>query len=85
MGRYEEAIEALKRVRDRNPNFMPAHVYLAASYSERGRQKEARAEAAEVEKLNPQTSMDAWKQRLPYKDQAVLERLFDSLRKAGLK
>jgi hypothetical protein len=25
------------------------------------------------------------KQKLPYKDQAVLERLFDSLRKAGLK
>ncbi len=85
MGRYEEAIEILKRTRDRNPNFLPAHVYLAASYSERGRQKEARAEAAEVEKLNPQTSMDAWKQRLPYKDKAVLERLFDSLRKAGLK
>jgi adenylate cyclase len=85
MGRYEEAIETLKRARERNPNFLPAHVYLAASYSEQGRQKEARAEAAEVEKLNPQTSMETWRQKLPYKDQAVLERLFDSLREAGLK
>ena len=85
MGRYEEAIETLKRARDRNPNFLPAHVYLAASYSERGWQKEARAEAAEIEKLSPQTSMEGWRQRLPYKDQTVLERLLDSLRKAGLK
>jgi TolB-like protein len=85
MGRYEEAIETLKVVRDRNPDFLPAHVYLAASYSERGQQREARAEAAEVERLSPQTSTEAWRQRLPYKDQAVLERLFDSLRKAGVK
>jgi adenylate cyclase len=87
-GRYEEAIETLKRVLDRNPYFaLPAHVYLAASYSELGRQEEARAEAAEVERLRlgSQTSAEAVKQKLPYKDQAVLERLFDSLRKAGLK
>jgi adenylate cyclase len=84
-GRYEEAIETLKRVLDRNPYFLPPHAYLAASYSELGRHEEARAEAAEVMKLSPQTSMEAWRQRLPYRDQAVLERLFDSLRKAGLK
>jgi TolB-like protein/class 3 adenylate cyclase/Flp pilus assembly protein TadD len=85
-GRYEEAIETLKGVLDRNSNFMPAHVYLAASYSEIGREEEARAEAAEIERLrSPQTSLEAEIQRLPYKDQAVLERLFDSLQKAGLK
>ena len=84
-GRYEEAIETLKRVLDRNPYFLPPHAYLAASYSELGRHEEARAEAAEVMKLSPQTSTEAWRQRLPYRDQAVLERLFDSLRKAGLK
>ena len=86
-GRYEEAIETLKRVLDRNSDFMPAHAFLAASYSELGRQEEARAEAAEVERLRlgSQTSAEAVKQKLPYKDQAVLERLFDSLRKAGLK
>jgi adenylate cyclase len=84
-GRYEEAIETLKRVLDRNPDFMPAHAFLAASYSEIGREKEARAEAAEIESLNPQASLEALRQRLPYKDQAVLERLLDSLRMAGLK
>jgi len=84
-GRYGEAIETLNRVLDRNPGFLPAHAYLAASYSELGRKEEARAEAAEVERLSPEISTEAWRQRLPYKDQAVLERLFDSLRKAGLK
>ncbi len=83
--RYEEAIEIFKKVLDRNPNFLPAHAYLAASYSELGRHEETRAEAAEVRKLSPQTSLEAWRQRLPYKDQAVLERLFDGLRKAGVK
>jgi adenylate cyclase len=84
-GRYEEAIETLKSVLDRNPYFLPPHAYLAASYSELGRQEEAQAEAAEVMKLSPQTSTEAWRQRLPYKDQAAIERLFDGLRKAGVK
>jgi TolB-like protein/class 3 adenylate cyclase/cytochrome c-type biogenesis protein CcmH/NrfG len=84
-GGYEEAIETLKRVLDRNPYFLPAHFYLAAIYSELGRQEEARAEVAELERLGSQTSAEASKQKLPYKDQAVLERLFDSLRKAGFK
>ena len=83
-GRHEEAIETLKRALNRRPDFLPTHLYLAASYSELGREEEARAEAAEVLRLrSPQTSMEAWRRRLPYKDQAVLERLFDSLRKAG--
>jgi adenylate cyclase len=84
-GRYEEAIAVLKRVFNRNPNFWPAHIYLAASYIELGLEKEARAEAAELVKMNPNFSVDARKGRLPYKDQAVLERLSESLRKAGLK
>jgi adenylate cyclase len=84
-GRFEEAIETLKRVLGRNPGFLAAHVYLTVSYSELGRHEEARAQAAEVRKLNPQTtSTEAWRQRIPYKDQAASERLFDGLRKAGV-
>jgi len=85
-GRCEEAIETLKRVLGRNPGFLPAHVYLTVSYIELGRHEEALAQAAEVRKLNPQTtSTEAWKQRIPYKDQAASERLFEGLRKAGVK
>ncbi len=84
-GQHEEAIETLKRAVNRNPDFWLAHVYLAASYSELGRQEEARVEVSEVVRLRPQISSEDWRQTLPYKDQAVSERLFDSLRKAGLK
>jgi adenylate cyclase len=83
--RYEEAIATMKRVIDRNPNFLPAYAYLAASYVELKREEEARAEAAELDRLSPYISFEDWRQRLPYKNEAVLERLFDALRKAGLK
>jgi hypothetical protein len=58
---------------------------LAAIYSELGKEAEARAEAAEVLRLNPQFSLEVHKQRVPLKDPAVLERHLDVLRKAGLK
>jgi adenylate cyclase len=84
-GRYEEAIETLNKILNRNLDFMPAHLLLAASYSELGREEEARAEVAEIERLSPQVSLAGLRQRLPYKDQEVSEHLFDSMRKAGLK
>jgi tetratricopeptide (TPR) repeat protein len=84
-GRYEEAIAALKRVLHRNPNFHPAHIYLAITYGELGRAEEAQAEAAEFVRMSPAVSWEGWRQRLPYKDQTVIERFFDVLRKAGVK
>jgi len=83
-GRHEEAITTLKRVLNRNPNFLPAHVYLAASYVELGRWDDARLEAKIVQEMNPGLSMEGWRQRLPYKNQEVLDRLFNALRRTGL-
>jgi hypothetical protein len=51
--------------------------------SELAREEEARA--AEVLRINPQFSLEALQQRLPYKDPAELERHLAALRKAGLK
>lgn len=84
-GQYEEAIAAFKRVLNRNPSFWIARAYLATSYFELGREQEARAEAAEVLRTNPMLSLEVLRQREPYKDQTVLERIFDALRKVGLK
>jgi adenylate cyclase len=84
-GRYEQAIAALERSLNRNPNFWPSHVYIAAGYVELGREEEARAQAKKLLKIHPDFSMESGEQRLPYKDQSVLERLGDSLRRAGLK
>jgi adenylate cyclase len=83
-GRYEEAIAAHKKVLSRNPDFWPAHLELAVIYSEQGREEEARAEA-EILRLNPNFSLEVWRQNVPYKDPAVVERILAALRKAGLK
>jgi tetratricopeptide (TPR) repeat protein len=85
MERHEEAIATLKKVLIRNPDYLPAHVILAASYSESGQEAEARAAAAEVLRLSPTYSLEVVRQRLPFKDQTDLERLLAALHKAGLK
>jgi adenylate cyclase len=84
-GRYEEAQESLQQFRMRYPEFLGVHLALAALYSGLGKEAEARAEAAEVLRLNPQFSLEVHRQRLPIKDPAVLEQHIEALRKAGLK
>ncbi len=84
-GRYEEAIAALKRAISRNPDFLPPHLHLAVSYSEVGREAEARAEAAELLRISPNFSVERTRQQMPFKDPAELERYLAALRKAGLK
>jgi len=84
-GRYEEARAPLQRFLSRFPNNLLVHLTLATVYSELGQAAEARAEAAEVLRLNPQFSLAVHKQRAPIKDPAVLERHLAALRKARLK
>jgi adenylate cyclase len=84
-GRYEEARAPLQRYLSRYPNILSAHLTLAAVYSELGQAAEARAEAAEVLRLNPHFSLAVHRQRMPIKDPAVLERHLAALRKTGLK
>jgi adenylate cyclase len=68
-----------------NPNHAAAHRQLAACYAEVGRLEEARAEVAEVLRLNPNYSLEWVRQNMPYKDPAMMERHLAALRKAGLK
>ncbi|NOT56966.1 MAG: tetratricopeptide repeat protein, partial [Deltaproteobacteria bacterium] len=84
-GQTEEAIVALKKSLNGSLADLDAHLLLAAVYSELGRDVEAQAEAAEVRRINPKWSLEVWKQRVPYKDPAMLERVFAALRKSGLK
>jgi tetratricopeptide (TPR) repeat protein len=83
--RREEAIAFLQRYLSRSPNMLYAHLHLAVVYSELGRETEARAEAAEVLRLNPQFSLEVHKERSPIKEPAMLERHLAALRKAGLR
>jgi len=84
-GRPEEAIAPLKQYLTRYPNILGAHLTLAAVYSELGKGTEAQAEVAEVLRINPQFSLEVYKQRTPIKDPATLEHHLAALRKAGLK
>jgi adenylate cyclase len=84
-GRFEEAVSAFKKALQRSPDNIFAHIGLAATYSMMGREKEARAEAEEVLRLNPKFSLEGFAKMTPYKNQAQIDRFIDSLRKAGLK
>ena len=50
-----------------------------------GREKDARAEAAEVLRVNPRFSLDSLAKMLPDKDQSQTDSIVNTLRKAGLK
>src|SRR5262249_43022119 len=83
--RYEPGASLLQKVLRLNPNYVPSHIILAMGFAEMDQQKNAQAEADEVMRLLPYFSLDAWKQKWPYKDPAMLERKLAALRKAGLK
>jgi len=84
-GRFEEAVSAFKKAIQIGPDNMLAHLALAPTYIWMGREKEARAEAAEVLRINPKFSVDYYAKALPFKDQSVNDRIVAALRKAGLK
>ena len=80
--RYEEAIAAFKSSLALNPNNATARVYLAISYIESGQKEEVRAEMVEGLRLSPLVSPKQMRQRIPYSDPAVSDRVFESMRKA---
>ena len=84
-GRFEEAVLPLKKAIQLAPNHVQAHVSLTVTYNQMGREKEARAEAAELLRINPKFSVDNYAKTLPYKDQSEIDELANALRKAGLK
>jgi adenylate cyclase len=84
-GRYEDGISTLKKALHSSPDNLVAHVGLAIGYSLSGREEEARAEAAEVRRIDPNFSLKHFGQSLMYKDQADTDRVVGALRKAGLK
>ncbi len=80
MGRYEEALAEMNRMKE-----VPykAHRTFAAIYAQLGRIEEAKASAAEYLKHDPDYTMTQDK-NWPYKNSEDLELLLDGYRKAGL-
>jgi len=79
LGRYEEALAALERMTA--PQY--ARRLLAATYAHLDRLDEARLEAEEYLKLDPEFSITAWARTEYYADPMELQRYVDGLRKAG--
>jgi adenylate cyclase len=83
-GRLEEALASYKKAIERSPNYFWSHAMLAVLYSQMDRDKEARAAAAEVMRINPKFSLE-WVARVSIiRDPSRLDELINAMRKAGL-
>jgi len=86
-GQYDEAIALLESWRSRaNPRSSLPYLMLAFTYEEAGQGEEAQIAVAEVLKRNPKASIEHYAKSnlFPYKNPAEIERVLNSLRKAGL-
>ena len=84
-GRYEEGISAAKKAIYLEPDNLWAHTCHASCYALLGRNDEAKAESAEVLRIDPKFSVINIKKQAPYKYPADTMHVVESLRKAGLK
>ena len=85
LGQYKEAISAYKKAFEGKPNYWMPRVFLAATYNMAGQEEMARAEAAEVLRINPKFSLEKLAKSLPYKDKDYLNQAIEGMRRAGLK
>jgi TolB-like protein/Tfp pilus assembly protein PilF len=81
-GQHEEAIALLKKAIEHEPNDLLAHLMLAVSASMGGFDKEAKAAAKELLRIDPQFSVKRLK--APFKDKIHMRNACAALNKAGL-
>jgi len=81
---YEDAAAILLSVLERNPDFVPARLTLAAAYGQLGRADDAEWQALEILTLQPDYSLKKESERRTFFTGADHERFIEGLRKAGL-
>jgi adenylate cyclase len=82
---YSQALLLLQECVSRMPNSRPGHCLLPATYAQLGNTEKARAEVAEVLRIEPKYTIEGTQARLSgFKRTEDAERYFDGLRKAGL-
>src|SRR5262245_28835100 len=82
--RYGEAVRLWRECVSRLPNLQWPHLGLASAHAQAGQLEEARAEAAEVLRINPAFTIERWKRLADFKDPKHVENGLDGPRKAGL-
>jgi adenylate cyclase len=86
IGQYEDAIATYKRMSTLYPDNLYSHAMLASTYVTVGRDEEARAEAAEVLKIDPNFSLEGFVNAfLVKRNKKLFGETLNDLRKAGLK
>jgi adenylate cyclase len=80
LGRFDEAVVALKKVARLNPTFVPAYRGLASAFAHLGRDADAHAAAARVLEIDPAFTISAHIAHFPKSSKVLIE----GLRKAGL-
>ena len=82
---YEQALSVLRDCVLRAPDLRAGHVGLAVTYAQMGQMEEARAEAAEVLRVQPNFTISGTVRQLAaFKDPEDDKHYFEGLRKAGL-
>jgi adenylate cyclase len=82
---YSKALPPLRELASRVPNMRQGRVWLAANLAQLGRLDEARAEAAEILRIDPNYTIDGTQRQLAlFKRSEDVEHFVDGLRKAGL-
>ena len=82
--RYGDAVHLCRECMSRFRHLQSTHLWLAAAYAQSGQLEQARAEAAEVLRINPGFTIEKWKQLAVHKSPEDAEHRLDGLRKAGL-
>ena len=89
LGRYEDAVEALRQAISRTPDFDASHILLAAAQVQLGRLHEARTAIRQAQSLGTNWTVHTIKATLGYDtslaiDNAHMTALWDGLRQVGM-
>jgi len=83
-GQYEEAIAWCEKAVRQEPDDLLARMMMTVVYSLSGRDEQARAQAAEVLRIQPRFTIKNFEKKLTYKRKEDSEKFLGALRKAGL-
>lgn len=83
-GRYREALDTFLIAAAKDANYLPTHVWLAATYAKLGDRDSAEWSAEQVRTLEPGFSVEEWVARWPFKKPEHRALLIGGLKEAGL-
>ena len=84
LGKIDESIEAYSEIVNRDPDHIEGHIGLAGIFVESGNIAQTRASVAEILRIHPNFSIDRYTSNIAYRDETVMTRFAEVLKKAGL-